>query len=240
MSAIGRHIKEDQIVFLEHPQVHNFVDRTGQKFGRLTVIGYAGQDKERKSMWFCRCKCQKITKVQIANLKKGHTSSCGCINIEKIKERSITHGHSRGGNESPEYRTWQNMLTRTQNPNNKSFPDYGGRGIQVCDRWKDSFENFLADMGKRPKNTSLDRKENNLGYSKENCRWATRKEQSNNKRSNVSFIYAGKTQTLTQWANELGITVVTLWMRLNAYGWPIEKAFNTPIRRKSNILKHTF
>lgn len=223
------YFSESEVVFSEHPKNKQFIDMTGLVFGRVIILGFAGQTERGVSTWFCRCECGNITKVEGSSLKRGHTSSCGCLKIETAGVHSITHGHSKKGQPTPEYRTWQAMMERTQNQNTKQYSDYGGRGITVCERWQ-KFENFLADMGGRPgKGYSLDRKENNKGYFKENCRWATRKEQNNNQRSNVSLTHNGKTQNVSQWADEMGMPAYVLRSRLNL-GWPIEKALTTPIK----------
>lgn len=225
---------ESEIKFSEYPKSPKFIIHTEKKFGRLVVIGFAGQGESWLSTWFCKCECGKIIKANGSNLIKGNTLSCGCLKLEKIKEATTTHGHSKNGHTSPEYNTWANMFSRTQNPKNTSFMDYGGRGITLCERWL-KFENFLADMGEKPgKNYSIDRIENDLGYYKENCRWATPQEQADNKRSNILLTYNGKTQNITQWENELGTNRGTLWMRLKL-GWSVEKALTMPTKnyRKS-------
>lgn len=122
------------------------------------------------------------------------------------------------------------MLDRCRNHNNSDFFYYGGRGIKVCDRWKNSFENFLEDMGERPKRTSIDRIDNNGNYEPGNCRWATKKEQNNNQRSNINLTFNGKTQTTAQWADELGMNSGTVRYRVNKLGWSAEKALTTPLR----------
>lgn len=124
------------------------------------------------------------------------------------------------------HRAWSGMLTRCTNKNTGSYHRYGGRGIKVCKRWL-KFENFLADMGEKPTGLSLDRIDNNKGYYPSNCRWATTKEQNNNRRSNVYITFQGRTMTAAQWAAEKGMSRTTLWWRLNYYKWSVEKALNT-------------
>jgi len=121
------------------------------------------------------------------------------------------------------------MVTRCTNPNYPRFADYGGRGITVCDRWL-RFEGFLEDMGERPKGTTINRKHNNLGYCPENCEWATVKEQANNQRSNRLLTHNGRTQTMAQWAEELGMSYDTLRGRLDKLNWSLEKALATPVK----------
>lgn len=136
--------------------------------------------------------------------------------------------HGRCG--TPEYRAWQGMLRRCCNPHSKSYPDYGGRGISACERWKASFEAFFADMGERPSaDHSIDRIDNSLGYSPENCRWATRAEQQRNRRDNVYLEHAGKRMMLVDWADEIGMNRMTLGNRIKA-GWTAEEAITTPAK----------
>ena len=134
------------------------------------------------------------------------------------KDRSI---HNMEG--SPTYVTWKNMKSRCLNPNDKDYPRYGGRGIKVCDRWM-TFKNFLEDMGVKPEKHQIDRTNNNLEYSPENCRWVTGKQNSNNRRSNIQIEFNGKSQTLSQWAEEIGIGSKTLRHRIIIAKWPLEKA----------------
>ena len=132
-----------------------------------------------------------------------------------------THGLSR----SLIYNTWLSMIRRCTDPKNVNYKNYGGRGITVCTKWL-NFEDFHEDMGDRIKGMYLDRKNNDVGYCKDNCKWSTKKEQNNNKRTNVNITYKGKTQNLTQWAEELGINRNTLKSRINRSCWSIQKSFN--------------
>lgn len=140
----------------------------------------------------------------------------------------------------PLYGTYNSMIGRCYTPTNKMYDNYGGRGIKVCDRWVGdcAFINFLLDMGERPSpKHSLDRINNNGNYSPENCRWATSKEQANNKRSNILLTFNGKTQNMTQWAEELGITLSMIYYRINA-GWEIEAILTKPSQRANSTSKH--
>jgi hypothetical protein len=148
-------------------------------------------------------------------------------------DRFRTHGHSQVllasgkiGN-SPTYKSWSHMLSRCQNPKTRSYPDYGGRGIAVCDRWQ-SFEAFLEDMGEAPPGMTIERIENHKGYEPGNCRWATRAEQNRNTRQNRMLTYKGETKCLMEWSRITGIHFQTLIRRLER--WSVEKAFETPIR----------
>lgn len=155
---------------------------TGTRFGRLSVqslfIRIGGRNH-----WNCLCDCGNQKVVDEYSLKNGVTRSCGCFATESKRSRFITHGHSKKGSTSTTYNSWAGMIQRTTNPKYRYYYNYGGRGISVCDRWKNSFESFLKDMGECPPNKSLDRYPNNDGnYEPGNCRWATRKEQSDNRR----------------------------------------------------------
>lgn len=221
-----RFLKESELVFKEKPKVYNFKDLTGQKFGKLTVLGYAGMKSH--SQWYCRCECGNFVKTGTCNLKSGNTNSCTCLQKEVVRQRSTTHGHTGNGQVSKTYTAWQAMLSRCQAPNYINFKNYGGRGINVCKRWQ-KFENFLEDMGERPDGLSLDRIENDKGYYKENCRWATRIEQQNNRRNNRKITFNSKTQTLAQWEQELGLNKCIVSGRLRL-GWSVEMALTTPVK----------
>lgn len=161
------------------------IDLTGKRFGRLLVMLSAGrtiQGSRSVRMWQCRCDCGRTLDVSRMNLTSGDTRSCGCLRVDSPNSR--THGHSRVGIRTHEYNTWAAMVQRCTNPKTPNYQYYGARGIKVCDRWRDSFENFLADMGERPPGTSIDRRNNELGYEPGNCRWATKREQMRNTRHN--------------------------------------------------------
>jgi hypothetical protein len=130
----------------------------------------------------------------------------------------VTHGHYIGGKESPTHYIWRSMRSRCFRPKAKDYPNYGGRGITVCDRWAHSFENFLADMGEKPEGLTLDRRDNNGPYSPDNCRWATSAEQQHNKRTNSKYVSGGQTGTLTEWAKQLGISTALACWRMASWG----------------------
>lgn len=155
---------------------------SGFRFGRLSVKSFVRQDQYYQSYWLCLCSCGVQKTIRSNHLTSGRVVSCGCHRREQTQRRSIIHGHDRVGQRSGTYHSWCSMLTRCYNEKHVHWEDYGGRGIRVCKRWLNSFENFLADMGERPKDKTLDRKNNDGDYKPSNCRWATRKQQTQNQR----------------------------------------------------------
>lgn len=153
----------------------------GKKYNRLTAVAYAGQNKWHNALWECRCDCGKITVVTGCSLRRGEIKSCGCLQVEIHRKVHRTHGEGYGVQKTVEYATWERMKRRCTNPNARQWKWYGGRGIKVCDRWMHSYENFLADMGRRPPRLSIDRINNDGNYDPSNCRWATRAEQVRNR-----------------------------------------------------------
>lgn len=171
----------------------------GSVYGFLTIV----REVDGKYYpYLCKCVCGEERVVLKQNLKYGHTFSCGC----KKGLLHTKHNHSGSGKTpSSEYRTWKAMKGRCNNPTDDNYHHYGGRGIKVCERWNESFECFLSDMGPRPKGASLDRfPDNNGGYGPDNCRWATQKEQTNNMRSNVVIEYNGVVKSQSDWNKFLG------------------------------------
>lgn len=191
----------------------------GKVFGRLTVIGR--DEYGEKARYLCHCTCGVVRFFKLYNLTRGVTRSCGCLAREHSRERATTYGKSH----MPEATIWRAMKSRCQNPKNVQYASYGGRGIDVCARWQ-VFENFLEDMGTRPSDGhSIERMDNDKGYSPENCCWATRAVQSRNRRSNRIITYKGESMCLTDWAIRLGIKRLTLSMRFRR-GASVEKAFS--------------
>jgi len=162
------------------------LELTGQRFGRLIAIEATRKRKRRNIIWKCECDCGNIVEVMARNLKAGLSRSCGCLQKEIVGKLNRTHGHSTKITKT--YRTWKNMLQRCGNPKNKSYNNYGGRGIKVCDRWLHSFENFLDDMGEAPERLTIERENNNGNYEPGNCVWTTRKEQNYNTRRNLTQL----------------------------------------------------
>ena len=182
----------------------------GKQFNRWTVINSAGRDDCYKRFWLCRCSCGTMRSVTEYSLTSGISKSCGCFKEEKMAQQFKTHGLSK----SPEYRIWCHMKARCENHNDSRFGDYGGRGITICARWE-GFENFFHDMGPRPTSShSIERNDTNGNYCPENCRWATRLEQVNNKRSNIRIEHNGANLTAAQWSRVTGLKSKTILWRV--------------------------
>lgn len=195
----------------------------GNKFGRLTILA-----RGHGYTVFCKCDCGKVTNPAANDLRRGTTSSCGCLQSERTSQSNATSKRTHGMVGTPTYGTWAAMKERCLNPKHHAAHNYSERGITIVERWL-VFDNFYADMGDRPANTTLDRENNDRGYSKENCRWATKSEQGNNTRMNVPLTYAGRTQNMAQWAIELRIAPNTLSWRI-AHGWSTERVLTQPVR----------
>lgn len=198
------------------------IDLVGQKFGRLTVVSLAPVRKNGQAVWFCRCDCGNEKAVSSYVLRSGVSKSCGCLRVEHGRAHGATaqlrHGEGGNGKESIEYRAWGQMLTRCESASHKQFDDYGGRGITVCERWH-RFENFLADMGRRPPigpegRYSLDRIDVDGDYKPGNCRWATCKQQNRNQRKTVHTTIDGVTKPFQEWLEQAGITRAKFYRRV--------------------------
>ena len=196
---------------------------TGKKFNRLTVLQRVANEECGIARWLCVCECGNETLVRGAHLKSGSIKSCGCFKKDRMSIVNTKYKH--GIAKTYAYRSWKGMLQRCYNSKNARYKDYGGRGIIVCERWK-HLENFLEDMGERPKGLTIERIDNNKGYSPDNCKWATWKEQNRNRRSNHLVTYQGETKCLIEWAEALGIKYHILSNRLNRLGYSPEVAFN--------------
>lgn len=218
----------------------NFKDITWRVYHCLTVLGFSGvRGESADCMWRCRCVCGKEFDVHGYAMRRGTTKSCGCQRQEFRAPHITTHGHSRGGKLTPEYRTWRAMKNRCYNTKDISYKNYGGRGIKVCKRWLESFEDFLADMGPRPSSAhSIERRENNAGYEPWNCYWLPVSEQHSNKRSNVYLEYGGERLTLAQWSRRVGCDHTSLRRRLSN-GWSLEDALTTKPRPARKAINHT-
>lgn len=198
------------------------IDLTGQVFGRLKAVSDCGRNPYGLVLWACVCECGKTVEVSSHCLRGGNTNSCGCL-----KTGNPTHGMSA----TSEHEAWAGMKTRCYCKTNKRFSLYGGRGITVCERWLNSFDNFYADIGSKPSSKhTLDRKDTNGNYEPSNCRWADWKTQQNNRRNNRIIEFNGEKLTTSQWENRAGITCKVLRQRIDRDGWTFEKALTEPLR----------
>jgi hypothetical protein len=230
------------------------IDITGQKFGRLTVLEKLPPRVGGGSLWLCVCDCGNLCERIGSSLRRGGTPSCGCFQSEwaskmganrafiaKRSEKTVTHGAKRGGVITAEYLRWLHMKSRCYTPSDKSYQNWGGRGIRVCDRWLNDFSAFLADMGPLPTpQHTLDRIDPNGNYEPGNCRWATREQQGGeHRRGFVSVTVGGITfDKLAAACRHFGVGVTTVSERLRA-GIPVEQAF-TPGRLKSRRDKESY
>jgi len=205
-----------------------FNNLTGIQFGRLKVMEVS-HIIHRKRYWKCRCKCGNETTVISTSLVCGNTKSCGCLHKEITGNAHRTHGMRH----TPEYSTWCRMRNRCYRKTDNSYGRYGARGIIVCESWRDSFQNFFNDMGRRPSQShSIDRIENNGPYSPENCKWSTKYEQASNKRSNIHVTLGSKSKTVAMWAREFNINQFTVYQRIRR-GWTPTEALTRPVRKWS-------
>lgn len=199
-----------------------FRDITGQKFNRLTAVSFI-ERRNRHSYWLFKCDCGKDHITSMNSVTMNNSKSCGCLKIEKDKVNHKKHGMTN----TKEFRTWSGMKSRCYNPklSNSNKKNYYDKGIKVCDRWIDSFENFYSDMGKAPTpNHSIDRIDVNGDYTPDNCRWATQKEQCRNKGNNVLYTINGVKKTLIEWCEDLGVSYENASQRILRLKWPIERA----------------
>lgn len=199
-----------------------FANLRGQRFGRLMVGDFVGRAPGGHALWRCRCDCGAEVVRRGPSLRNGKVRSCGCLRAEKTKKRRTKHGHNRAGARSKAYRTWAHILSRCDNPNVWNYHHYGGRGITYDPRWRD-FDLFLSDMGEPPPGTSIDRIDVNGPYCMSNCRWADAKTQARNRRDSRLITYGGRTATVAEWADDLGLTYKALQTRLRR-GWPLDRA----------------
>lgn len=199
------------------------INRIGDRFGRLTVLSRS-ENRNGRVYWNCQCDCGTRLAIRGLDLPYGDTRSCGCLQRELSADRKRVHGHSTHRGMSSTYRSWTNMKVRCLNPNYKHYKHYGGRGISVCDRWLNSFKNFLQDMGERPSGLTLERINNNGNYEPGNCKWATIDEQNNNSRNNHKVEFYGAWRTIAQLSRLTGIKYETLQSRLRRHGCVMQKA----------------
>ena len=205
----------------------NANDYVGSKFGNLTVIGVDPayvRKTYNSNHWLFKCDCGTVVSESPSRVLNGHKKSCGC--------RKITRITKHGCYNDPFYHIWWSMMRRCYNTNNHNYKRYGGRGIKVCDEWQD-VESFVAwahlTYNSTQHQKTLDRIDNNKGYSPENCKWSTPKEQSNNRRNTVTFTINNVTKPLSEWCDEYNMPISVVGSRIRVMGWSIEKALTTPI-----------
>lgn len=217
-----------RLILPNHPR--GIRDFTGQEFTRLTVTSYhsSSSDGKCRVWWNCLCVCGRTVVVRADGLLSGNHQSCGCLHRERAGSARRRHGRYN----TKIYKIWTAMLQRCENPADRGYKNYGGRGITVDERWH-SFEHFYEDMGDRPDGMSLERIDNNKGYAKNNCKWATKIEQMQNLRKNRMITYKGITLCVAEWERKMGYKPSVIAGRL-VLGWSIDDAINTPPKyRKS-------
>lgn len=217
------------------------IDLTGKRYGKLVVIKLDHIQKfpcgKNERHYLCKCDCGNYKVVRACSLRNGNTKSCGCYAKEMLSKRQRKHNMSK----TSLYKAWRNMKLRCTNPNYTDYCDYGARGISICNEWMsfENFKNWALKNGYKEKKIngknilSLDRIDVNKGYSPNNCRWATNKEQANNKRNNVRYYYNGQNLTLGEWSEIVGISYGTLSSRIHGMNWSIERALTEPIHKKT-------
>ena len=205
------------------------LDLTGRKVGRLLVLAFhetkrMGDGKSYR-FWLCRCDCGTRAVIATSALAHKSTLSCGCLQRERTSLANGTHFQTN----TVEFWVWERMRRRCTDHKSADYKNYGERGIKVCERWSD-FQNFLSDMGMRPSpNHSIERKDNSKGYAPDNCEWATRQQQQRNKRTNRVMAFDGRSLTVAEWAELLGVRQNVLHHR-NPRGWSVERVLTQPIR----------
>lgn len=210
-----------------------YIDLTGQKFGRLTVIKRDGKNKKRQALWLCQCDCGNLARTTTYLLKSGKTKSCGCLQKEIASKIGFKILFKEGQMKNKKYQRIRKILnsmrSRCYNPKNNRYKNYGGRGINICSEWDNeqgikNFYKWAINNGYQD-NLSIDRIDNNGDYEPNNCRWVTNKEQANNRRTNRLITYNEETHTLAEWSRILNIKYSVLQSRLDNHNWTIEESF---------------
>lgn len=208
-------------------KAHNLIGKT---FGRLKITSLHSRTN-KQSRWNYICVCGAEGNALGNNLMAGTIQSCGCWR----KTSRLKHGDDRGTGRTKEYGAWRKIKERCYSKTCKKYPSYGGRGITVCEQWRHSYENFLADMGRAPSiQHSIDRIDNNGHYEPGNCRWATSKEQGNNKRNNILLEFNGQTKNIYEWSALFGLTGKLIRSRINT-GWSVADTLLTPKLKHSSL-----
>lgn len=208
-------------------------DLTGREFDRLKVIEFAGRNKNWLILWRCLCKCGTEVIASSYSLNSKEKRSCGCLGPDLTRARRREDSASN----TITWKSWRSMIARCEVQGNASYERYGGRGIKVCERWRNSFEAFLEDMGERPsKDYQIEREDNDGDYEPSNCRWATRKEQARNRRNNRRLTHEGETLTVAEWAERTGMTKGQLMNRVNL-GWTDERILTEPVQKHTRSFR---
>lgn len=211
------------------PQAIEVTDIVGKTFGRWTPKYELTQDLKHRRYFHCVCVCGKERGVTLTGLRTGKSTSCGCYASE-VKSR-VHKKHGMYG--TSEYQAYHGMIRRCTDPKRHDYPNYGGRGIKVCERWLEGFENFFADMGRKLVSTlTIERRDVNGNYCPENCYWASKEQQQRNTRRSNWYTYKGEAKTLPQWAELFKISQNNLWQRIEVYGWSVERALEEPVTKR--------
>lgn len=206
---------------------HNFVNLARQRFGRWYVAGPC-EKRGNKIYWRCICRCPARTErwVNGESLRSDKSTNCGCIRREKVAARNTRHGKTY----TREYVNWCGMIARCENPNHKAYQRYGGRGIKVCPRWRESFREFFRDMGVPPSpRHTLDRIDNDGDYEPRNCRWVLNKKNCRNRPGVIMLTYRGVSLPLNEWAERKGLPPKTVYARIRR-GWSVHQSLTTPVK----------
>lgn len=212
--------------------------RKGQVYGRLTALRFDKVDGKYK-YWFFQCECGHKKSIVARSVLSGLTKSCGCFRKENTANLNKSHGATSNGIREVEYNIYMGIIDRCERPESSSYKHYGAKGIRVCKRWRNSYPNFLEDMGRRPKQSrpreySIERINTNKGYSPSNCRWATQQEQCNNKSNNTILNHKGESLTLAEWSRKTGIRYGSLLRRIKN-NWPLDRALDNTDGRVSRF-----
>jgi len=211
----------------------NRSDLIGKKFGRLTVVRFHRVNEKYETFWECKCICGKLIITRRCSLVQGNSKSCGCLNNELVKKRALEKSLKGRVKEERLYSIWCGMKQRCYGENSTEFNRYGKRGIRICDEWINDYKSFRkwSIANKYSDKFSIERIDNDGDYKPKNCKWATPKQQANNRSNSLFLEYKDKKQTLAQWSEELNIPYACLYRRLRG-GWSVEKTFNSPSKSK--------
>lgn len=216
-----------------------FIDLTGNRYDMLYVVRRVENSNDGYVQYLCLCDCGNEKIVKANNLSNGNTHSCGCLKKKIMAEKQFKHGATGGrhGKQDRLYTIWCGMNSRCYSPSATEYENYGGRGITVCNEWRNDFLVFREWALKNgyTQTLTIDRIDNDGNYEPSNCRWIALKDQMNNKRNNHIIEYAGQSKTITEWAEQLGIHRKTLSDRINRYHWPINKALSLPVMTRKEF-----